>query len=267
MKLLLENWRQHLEEESRAFPYQIYCDMDGVLVDFEKGAVEQINKDLKDESITGKSIDKLRQKLASMGRETITSQHLAKEDMEKRLKAARKYMYSRLQDDATYWADLDWNRGGKDLWSYISKYNPYILTTPMKDKASKIGKAMWIKENLTPVPEKVFMSDEKYKWATNEDGSPNILIDDFTTNTIPWEEHGGIAILHTSTEKTIKELEELMSEVEIVAEDFQQDVKKKHRKMKIRLIGKGKNKYNVGGKMKKPSFKRSKSSPVGFGGS
>jgi hypothetical protein len=49
-------------------------------------------------------------------------------------------------------------------------------------------------------------------------------------------------------------------------EPFQKKVKAKHRKMKIRLIGKGKNKHNVGNKMKKPSYKRSKSAPPGAGG-
>ena len=33
MKLLIENWREYLNEDESSFPYQIYCDMDGVLVD------------------------------------------------------------------------------------------------------------------------------------------------------------------------------------------------------------------------------------------
>ncbi len=37
----------------------------------------------------------------------------------------------------------------------------------------------------------------------------NILIDDFTKNTIPWEEKDGIAILHTDTNKTIQKLKDL----------------------------------------------------------
>jgi hypothetical protein len=49
-------------------------------------------------------------------------------------------------------------------------------------------------------------------------------------------------------------------------EPFQKAVKKKHKKMKIRLIGKGGNNYKVKG-MTKPSYKRSKSAPPGFGGS
>ena len=55
-------------------------------------------------------------------------------------------------------------------------------------------------------------------------------------------------------------------EIEEQTEPFQKAVKKKHRKMKIRLIGKGGNKYVSTG-MKKPSYKRAKSAPAGFGGS
>ena len=58
-----------------------------------------------------------------------------------------------------------------------------------------------------------------------------------------------------------------VSYAEEIEENFQQSVKKRHSKMKIRLIGTGANTYNVGGKMKKPSYKRSKSAPAGFGGS
>jgi len=59
------------------------------------------------------------------------------------------------------------------------------------------------------------------------------------------------------------EMKALLQEIE----PYQEKVKQKHRRMKIRLIGKGKNKYNVGKKMKKPSYKRSKSATPGAGGS
>ena len=52
-----------------------------------------------------------------------------------------------------------------------------------------------------------------------------------------------------------------------ISEDFQQDVKRQHKKMKIRLIGKGGNKTKASPFNKKPSMKRSKSAPPGFGGS
>jgi len=209
MNLLFESWRKFLKEESSNFPYQIYCDMDGVLVNFEGAAIEQINKDLKDETITGKNIDKLREKLAQLGRYEIIKQDLDKMDKGNRLQSARNYMYRRLDDDEEFWANLPWAVGGQELWSYISKFNPYILTAPMKGEGSKKGKDIWIQKNLNPRPEKVFMSHKKYNWAVGDEDKPNILIDDFTTNTIPWEEHGGIAILHTDTSSTIQKLEKL----------------------------------------------------------
>ena len=209
MKLLFESWKSFLKEESGVFPYQIYCDMDGVLVDFEFAALDQINKDLKDESLAGKYIDKLREKLAELGRDEVIQQDLDKMDKENRLQSARNYMYRRLDDDEEFWANLPWAEGGEELWDYISKFNPYVLTAPMKGEGSKRGKQIWIENNLIPQPEKVYMSHEKYHWAVNVDDDPNVLIDDFTTNTIPWEEHGGIAILHTDTATTIHELEEL----------------------------------------------------------
>jgi hypothetical protein len=45
MKLLIENFKSFINEQEDNLP-QIYCDMDGVLVDFERGVVDQINKDL-----------------------------------------------------------------------------------------------------------------------------------------------------------------------------------------------------------------------------
>ena len=48
-----------------------------------------------------------------------------------------------------------------------------------------------------------------------------------------------------------------------IKEDFQQKVKKKHRKMKFRLLGMGKNRDKYG---KKTSYKRAKSAPPGAGG-
>ena len=73
-------------------------------------------------------------------------------------------------------------------------------------EGSQTGKRMWIKKNLNPSPEKVFISHEKYEWAMT-DGRPNVLIDDFSTNTEPWLIAGGFAILHTNFNDTKAGLE------------------------------------------------------------
>jgi len=52
-----------------------------------------------------------------------------------------------------------------------------------------------------------------------------------------------------------------------IQEDFQQDVKRQHKTMKIRLIGKGGNKTKATPFKTNPSMKRTKSAPPGFGGS
>ena len=59
-------------------------------------------------------------------------------------------------------------------------------------------------------------------------------------------------------------IDEFISQVN---EDFQQDVKRMHPQWKERLIGKGGNKTTGAPYTQKPSMKRSKSAPPGFGGS
>ena len=61
--------------------------------------------------------------------------------------------------------------------------------------------------------------------------------------------------------------EEIAEEEEIVEEEeeFQQSVKKQHPNMKQKLIGGG-DEPNSPPYTKKPSYKRSKSAPAGFGG-
>ena len=202
MKLLFENWRKYLNyiPSERTQTHQIYCDMDGVLADFVEGTVIHITNKLQ----SGEA-EELK---AAIGRDYIQS-----EDIDNN-KTVRRYMYRELENHADFWKDLPWMPGGKELWDYIAPYNPHILTAPM-GYGSEIGKQEWIDKNLNPPPpEKVFMSHEKYRWAVR-DGGPNILIDDFSKNTIPWTEAGGIAILHTDTAKTIQELEKILNETPI----------------------------------------------------
>jgi len=195
MKLLLENWRRFLNEEQE---YEIYCDMDGVLVDFELGVVEYI---------TGALAEGRAEELkAKIDRDYITTDDLAGPTKNQNI---RDYMYKELQHNADFWENLPWMPNGQRLWEVLAPHNPNILTTPM-GYGSEIGKQAWIDNNLNPPPQKVFMSREKYNWANKN----SILIDDWTKNTVPWaeEENGnGIAILHKDDdlEKTLSRLQEL----------------------------------------------------------
>ena len=190
MKLLLENFKSYVTEQESGLP-QIYCDMDGVLVDFEQGVVDQINKDLLmiRKMADQKNLLKIQNVLDKLGRDEITL-----DDMRGKTetsKPVRDYMYGRVGENATFWADLPWMPGGKELWAFIAPYEPHILTSPM-GKGSQYGKTFWIHENLGLSDEqKVHMGHDKYRWAANEDGSFNVLIDDWDKNLGPWSFHTG----------------------------------------------------------------------------
>jgi len=207
-------WKNYLTEAQLA-PYQIYCDMDGVLVDFVKGALISINEDvnnakLPDKKETGGLTDlgRLRRAMRREGVDVVTEEHIEKfaGGHSNVRKFAIRHMYASLSDDVDFWANLPWMEGGRELWNAIKKYEPYILTAPM-GAGSEEGKRQWISRNLSPSPKKIFMSHDKYKWAT-KGGHKNILIDDFMTNIKPWDEAGGIAIHHTheDVQETFAEL-------------------------------------------------------------
>ena len=84
---------------------------------------------------------------------------------------------------------------------------------------------MWIRRNLSPQPKKIFMSHDKFKWATDDSGNANVLIDDFTTNIGPWRENGGIGIHHDSdvVQETYAELTRNGIEVLRAPESHEED--------------------------------------------
>ena len=189
--------------------YNIYCDMDGVLVDFEKGVVNKMNEELGSDN---PKLPKLANKvIEELGRNYVTADDIAKYSPGKS-KASVKYMYALVHDDEEFWANLPWNKGGKRLWARIRNLNPMILTSPMDKRGkneSKLGKKRWVERNLGLPPERIIFAHSKWDYALDEDGQPNVLIDDFNTKVDPWNERGGIGILHTSADNTIKILDTL----------------------------------------------------------
>jgi len=185
------------------FPYKIYCDMDGVLVDFESAVINDINKQLaSDNPYRPKAAAKV---IAKLGRNYIVLNDIDKESSTNS-KIARSYMYALVQDDEEWWAKLPWRPGGKKLWAYIRQFNPELLTAPM-DKGGKTGslpgKLQWVEQNLKISPDRVIFEHDKWKYAISRDEKSNILIDDFESKINPWIEAGGIGILHLNADNTI----------------------------------------------------------------
>ena len=86
---------------------------------------------------------------------------------------------------------------------YTKNYG--ICSSPLRgDHAnSERWKREWIKKNLQPQPNMIFITSTKEKYAVNSDGSPNILIDDRGTNIERWRAAGGIGIKYQADENSL----------------------------------------------------------------
>jgi hypothetical protein len=156
------------EEETQ---YTIYCDMDGVLVDFDRGYQE----------LTGMTT----QQADAIGGDT--------------------FWEPLIQAGAKWWITLNWMPDGKQLWNYIKKYTPILLSAPSKQESSRLGKRVWVKRELPDVKLILRPASQKQQYAS----PTSILIDDREKNIDQWEAAGGIGILHTSTANTIEQLKQL----------------------------------------------------------
>ena len=132
----------------KKIPSQIYCDMDGGLVDFLAGAIKKINETIDDEDHPLAELAKrVREEI---GNAPVEVAHLTKGDP-RCLPCARDYMRPLLESDEKFWADLPWMPEGKSIWEAIKEQNPIILTSPMDQnghRASIKGKEKWIKLHL-----------------------------------------------------------------------------------------------------------------------
>jgi len=155
--------------------------MDGVLADFDKGVSEKM----------GKKLD----------------QRQYDTDPKYRSKMWR-WVTNYSKRGGKLWYELPLMPDAMQLWNYVKKFNPQILTAQGNPEyGAEPQKRKWIAEKIgSNVPVLVTQkSREKAQYA-----APNhILIDDRKKAIGPWREAGGIGILHTSAADTIKQLKEL----------------------------------------------------------
>ena len=152
---------------------EIYCDMDQVLVDFIGGAEE------------------------------VIGMPFAQAEKDDRWEA--------IKNTKDFWANLDWMPGAKRLYSFIAKYDPYILSAAgVRDVNARPGKLKWLSNNTRIKRGKTNLvkREDKQQYAMT-DGKPNVLIDDYLKNITQWEAKGGIGVHHTNVSKTLAELKRL----------------------------------------------------------
>jgi len=219
MKLILENWKRFLKEQD-APQLKLYCDMDGVLVDFETGMLSHINQRFQKLATMQDELSQLKPdrknpayiefKAARQASEElggwdveITATHITP-DKGSDYKKVRNLMYRMVENDREIWATLPWMKDGKKLWNYIKDFDVAILSSPMKE-GSKKGKEDWIARELGNV--ETYISSDKGSWGIR-DGRQGLLIDDSKKYLDKFESGGGLTIAHVNADSTIKQLRE-----------------------------------------------------------
>jgi hypothetical protein len=163
--------------------YEIYCDMDGVLCDFDAQFDHYFGESVK-EYIADKGIKSFENAVNEAGEE--------------------------------FWITMPMLAGAKELWQKIGKYGVTILSSPGEFDGAKEGKIKWIKENLRPSPKKIIFKQTGQKHTEiqgkgEEAIKKSVLIDDYGKNLKPWESIGAKGIKHSADtlQNTLDSLEEL----------------------------------------------------------
>jgi hypothetical protein len=163
--------------------YQIYCDLDGVLADFDarfEHFYGILPKEYEEQAIQQYGEQKGKEKFWNSIDETI---------------------------GVRFWRGIPWMPEGPQLWDYIKQFNPIILTAPSRNEVSRIGKRLWVQDNLgSNIPIEFRASYKKQELS----GPGKILIDDRLDNVLQWKSKNGIGLLYEGdTKKIITELKKL----------------------------------------------------------
>ena len=145
--------------------YKIYCDMDGVLCDFDGKFKSLFN--------------------------------CLPQDYEN--KFGKEKFWNKIKTVDHWFLELPWIQGSQEFWNKIKPFNPTILTSPADSiEQCKKDKLEWIRRNIGNA--KVIIDKQKFKYA-----SPNsILIDDLDKNIEPWRKAGGVGIKFVNPQQAIK---------------------------------------------------------------
>ena len=96
----------------------------------------------------------------------------------------------------------------------IDQYN--ILSSPLLSNVEQSSdeKGEWLRKHLKKhQPRSIIFDHEKFKFAKQADGTPNVLIDDWGVNTRAWATHGGIAVKYQADEDTLSKVEQVLAKV------------------------------------------------------
>lgn len=160
--------------------YKIFCDLDGVLVDFDK-SVKQLTGGIGfDEYVKLKGHSELWKMINSHG--------------------------------SMWWETLPWKEDGKVLWNFLKNKDITILTAGSRRNTGDIaekGKKEWCFKNLGADIKVIVTASSKDK---QQHAKPNyILVDDLESNIQEWNNAGGTGILHRNSAQSINVLRKIFT--------------------------------------------------------
>ena len=177
---ILDIWRSRAKalslpvfEQIKDMDYEIYSDMDGVLTDFDASFMKASDGILPSEYEKNFGKDGFWELIDGKG--------------------------------VGYWVGMPWMSDGKQYWDYIKEYKPILLSSPSRSQTSRLGKRLWVRNNLPGTKLILAQAKDKQNYAQKN----RILIDDRPSNIDQWRASGGIGILHISAADTIRQLKEL----------------------------------------------------------
>jgi len=151
----------------------IYCDMDGVLCDFERQWAR----------VAG-----------------VPFTQFAKMSLYDRWEPVRKH--------GSFWETIPWKGDGRALWSYIRKHDVRILSAYSSSDSNCLpGKRKWLNKNVSINAAKVHIVTRSQKQIYSKKNT--ILIDDYSKNIREFERRDGKGIRHRTASQTISELKKL----------------------------------------------------------
>lgn len=238
-------FKTFMEEKENGKPFRVFCDMDGVLVNFIGGLEDAFekyknNKPILQDAQIDWTIDEIEDEiedhLISKGVKPKEAKHKSKGYfwsiphgfMKGGKKATPEIKAEKDRRVLDFWTNLNWLPDGKALWDYLTQLKKQgiiselkILSSPSDDPMCKKGKMAWIAKNLKLDESDIIIKKEKWE----EVESPfDILIDDTpkklvgNEKTEGWATAGGTPLLHKNTKSTKAALKAIlkMSEEQLV---------------------------------------------------
>jgi len=194
MQILLKNLLKEIEEKN-PLQVQVYCDMDGVLVNMDKG-FKEISGGLLPEEIYDLP------------------------EFKGNKKAAQKRFWQLIDAVPNFWINLEPNPDAKVLWDFIrdnfKNPAPVILSAGQGTDITE-QKTAWIRKHIDPNVKVIIARSgpRKPEYILDIPGRvTHVLVDDMQKNIDAWDNSAlhRVAILHTGAASSISQLKKFLPE-------------------------------------------------------